>query len=145
MKILLRTRVKCGFEKVSGDFGRQLFEYLLPPKFVATLLRFDGSKPGTTVHIRFHLPYPSDWISIIKSENRSIDKYIFVDEGQKLPFGLKRWKHIHLIVKIDYGTTEIIDEMEFGTGYKVFDFLIYPVLFLSFYPRKKQYKQYFER
>lgn len=145
MKIELRSRVNCRFEEVSQNFGQELFEFLLPPKLVARLVRYDGSRPGSVVHIRFRLPYPSDWISIIKSENKSAEKYFFVDEGEKLPFGLKSWKHLHLVVKIDGNTTEIIDDMTFSTGFKLLDILFYPVLFLAFYPRKKQYKQFFER
>jgi ligand-binding SRPBCC domain-containing protein len=145
MKIVLRSRVNCRFEEVSENFGRQLFEFLLPPKLIARLIRYDGSRPGSIVHIRFHLPYPSDWISIIKSEENNNNKYIFVDEGEKLPFGLKQWKHIHSVLKIDDNTTEIIDDMTFSTGLKLLDMLAYPVLFFAFYPRKKQYKQFFER
>ncbi len=145
MKIILRTKVICSFEKVSGNFDRNLFEFLLPPKIVAKLLRYDGSKPGDVVHIRFYLPFPSDWISIIKSEEKTNNKYVFVDEGDKLPFGLKNWKHIHSVLKTDESTTEIIDDMQFTTGFKLFDLLAYPILYLSFIPRKKQYKQYFEK
>jgi ligand-binding SRPBCC domain-containing protein len=117
----------------------------LPPKFVATLIVYEGSKPGSKVHIRFKLPLPSDWISRIKSELKDSEKYIFVDEGEKLPFGLKQWKHIHSVIKVDDEHTRIVDDMSFSTGNKFFDILIYPVLYLSFYPRKKLYKKYFEK
>jgi ligand-binding SRPBCC domain-containing protein len=145
MKIILRSRVNSSFEEVSENFGRELFEFLLPPKLIARLVRYDGSRPGSIVHIRFHLPFPSDWISIIKNENKSADKYFFVDEGDKLPFGLRSWKHLHMVVKVNHNTTEIIDDMSFSTGFKLFDMLAYPFLFFAFYPRKKQYKQFFER
>lgn len=145
MRILLDSLVKCSFEKVSADFGDELFKFLLPPKFVASLVAYEGSKPGSKVHIRFKLPLPSDWISIIKSEFRDTEKYIFVDEGEKLPFGLKQWKHTHSVIKVDEKQTRILDDMNFSTGYKIFDLLMYPVLYLSFYPRKKLYKKYFEK
>jgi len=145
MRILLESSVKCSYEKVSNDFSSDLFEFLLPPKFVTSLVAYEGSKPGSKVHIRFKLPWPSDWISIIKSETKDTGKYIFIDEGEKLPFGLKVWKHIHSVIKIDDEQTRIIDDMSFSTGIKVFDFFVYPVLYLSFYPRKKLYKKYFEK
>ncbi len=145
MRIVFRSQVNAPFQKVAGDFGENLFTFLLPPKFVAGLVAYEGSKPGSKVHIRFKLPVPSDWISIIKSEEKTNDKYVFVDEGEKLPFGLKSWKHIHSIFKTGEQSTEIIDDMNFSTGLKLFDFFVYPVLYLSFYPRKKLYKKYFEK
>lgn len=90
MRILLQSEVNTGFETVAQDFGRELFEFLLPPKFVATLVKYEGSAPGSRVHIRFRLPFPGDWISRIASEYRTDEKYVFVDEGEKLPFGLKQ-------------------------------------------------------
>ena len=145
MRILLKSVVKCNYEKVSTDFSSDLFGYLLPPKFVASLVAYEGSTPGSKVHIRFKLPWPSDWISIIKSETKDAGKYVFVDEGEKLPFGLKSWRHIHSVVKVDEDHTQIIDDMSFSVGNKIFDYFVFPVLYLSFYPRKKLYKKYFEK
>lgn len=145
MRIVLRSYVNAPFEKVAGDFGEDLFTFLLPPKMVAGLVKYEGSEPGSKVHIRFKLPLPADWISVIKSEEKTHEKHLFVDEGEKLPFGLKRWKHVHSIIKKGDNTTEIVDDMNFSSGLKLFDLLIYPVLYLSFYPRKKLYKKYFER
>lgn len=145
MRIVLHAQVNARFERVAEDFGEDLFKFLLPPKIVASLVAYEGPAPGSKVHIRFRFPFPSDWISIIKSEKKTNDRYVFVDEGEKLPFGLTKWKHIHSIVKRDENTTEIIDDMNFTTGARVLDFLVYPVLYLSFYPRKKLYKKYFEK
>lgn len=144
-RIVLYSKVNARYEKVAGDFGEDLFTFLLPPRFVASLVAYEGSAPGSRVHIRFKLPLPSEWISIIKSEDKTEDRYVFVDEGEKLPFPLKKWKHIHSVVKRGENTTEIIDNMNFSTGSGFLDFLIYPFLYLAFYPRKKQYKKYFER
>lgn len=145
MRIVINSPVNASFEKVSEDFGEDLFTFLLPPKFIAGLVAYEGSTPGSKVHIRFKFPLPTDWISIIKSEEKTNGKYVFVDEGEKLPFGLKSWKHIHSIVKAGEQSTEIIDDMNFSTGLKLFDLFIYPVLYLSFSPRKKLYKKYFEK
>ncbi|MCF8364863.1 MAG: hypothetical protein K9H16_03725 [Bacteroidales bacterium] len=145
MRIVLCSQVKADFENVAADFGHDLFIFLLPPKFFASLVAYEGSSPGSKVHIRFNLPFPSDWISIIKSEQKDDEKYIFIDEGEKLPFGLKQWKHIHSIEKGKGNCTKITDDMNFSTGINILDFLMYPFLFLSFYPRKKLYKKYFEK
>lgn len=145
MRIVLRSVVKAHFKNVAADFSHDLFVFLLPPKFVASLVAYEGSKPGSKVHIRFRLPYPSDWISVIKSEVKDENNYVFVDEGEKLPFGLKSWRHIHSVKKMHEQSTEIIDDMNFSTGIRLLDYILYPFLFLSFYPRKNLYKKYFEK
>ena len=145
MRIVIRSVVNAPFKRVAGDFGAELFRFLLPPEFVATLVAYEDSVPGSKVHIQFKLPFPSEWISIIKSEEKTEGRYVFVDEGEKLPFPLKKWKHIHSVVKRDESTTEIIDDMNFTTGTIPLDFFVYPVLYLAFYPRKKLYKKYFEK
>jgi ligand-binding SRPBCC domain-containing protein len=145
MKILQQTQVNCGFEGVVANFDKKLFEYLLPPDFVAQLIRYDGSSPGSVVHIRFNFPRSSDWISEIISEKRETGFYEFVDIGKKLPFGLKSWEHHHIVKKLTDSKTLIADEMRFSTHIKLLDFIFFPFLFLAFYPRKKQYKRYFEQ
>jgi ligand-binding SRPBCC domain-containing protein len=145
MEIILKTNINQEFKRVAGHIDRNLFEYLLPPRFIARLVRYDGSAPGSVVHIRFTFPWPSDWISKIISERRDAGLYEFVDVGEKLPYGLKSWKHRHIVKKADKNNTLIVDEIQFSTGLRLIDFLAYPALFLAFSPRKKQYKRYFER
>lgn len=144
MKIVLKSTVKQAFDTVAEHFDEELFTFLLPPPFVAQLVKYEGSAPGSIVHIRFNFPWRSSWISKITSSRRNDEEFSFVDIGTKLPFGLKTWKHHHIVKKVDETSTAIIDEMEFSTGLGIFDLLAYPVLYLSFYPRKKQYKKYFE-
>ena len=79
------------------------------------------------------------------AEDFGEEKYVFVDTGEKLPFGLKQWEHIHTIKKTGDNSTVIIDDMSYSSGIRLFDLFIYPVLFLSFSPRKTLYKKYFER
>jgi len=145
MRITFVSEVNKPFDWVAGHFDRELFVFLLPPPFVARLVRYDGSDPGNIVHIRFLLPWRSDWISKIISSKRSNVAFEFVDIGEKLPFGLKTWKHHHIVKKLTENQTQIIDDMHFSTCCKLFDLVVYPMLFLAFYPRKKQYKKYFEK
>ncbi len=144
MKIVLRSTVNQAFDTVADHFDEELFTFLLPPPFVAQLVKYEGSAPGNIVHIRFNFPWRSSWISKITSSHRDNNEFSFVDIGVKLPFGLKAWKHRHTVKKVDQSTTAIIDEMEFSTGFLLFNLIAFPVLYLSFYPRKKQYKKYFE-
>jgi ligand-binding SRPBCC domain-containing protein len=144
MKILLRTIVGCPFEQVAGNFDRELFEFLLPPHFVATLVNYEGSKPGDKIHLTFKIPWKSDWISVIKEFENGRGFYYFIDEGKKLPFGLKKWRHHHQVRQLTENQTEIIDFMYFSTAFWLLDLLAWPVLFISFFPRKRLYRTYFK-
>jgi len=145
MKILLRTIVDCPFEQVAGNFDRELFEFLLPPHFVATLVNYEGSKPGDKIHLTFKIPWKSDWISVIKEFENGSAYYYFIDVGEILPFGLKIWRHHHQVIQLIENKTEIIDFIYFSTRFWLLDLLAWPVLFASFFPRKRLYKQYFKK
>lgn len=145
MNITFRTQINQSYDIVADAFNEKLFRHLLPPSIIAGLLRFDGSKPGDMVHIRFHLPWPADWISRITEERRNDREYTFVDIGEKLPYGIKSWKHIHTVRKAGNKTTTIIDDMNFSTDNALLDRLIYPVMYSAFLPRKRLYKSYFEK
>ncbi len=144
MKILLSTIVDCPFEQVSGNFDRELFEFLLPPHFVATLVNYEGSKPGDKIHLTFKIPWKSDWISVIKESEKGRGFYYFIDVGEILPFGLKKWRHRHEVRQLTENQTEIIDNMRFSTNFWLLDLLAWPVLFVSFFPRKRLYRMYFK-
>jgi ligand-binding SRPBCC domain-containing protein len=144
MKIKISTIVKAGFQAVVKGFNVELFNFLLPPKKVAALISYDGEHIGGKVHIRFYLPWKSDWVSRITDSKKQVDEYYFTDTGVILPFGLNHWVHKHSVKKTGVDTTMIVDEMEFSTGNKIFDLMLYPVLYFSFLPRKKLYRKYFE-
>lgn len=145
MRLLIRSIVATPFEQVQKNFDKELFEALLPLSFVASLARYDGSLPGDEVHIQFHVPWRSLWISRITESVHSASSFHFIDEGIRLPFGLRTWKHQHGLVKIDEHKTLIIDDIRFSTSNKVADLLTWPLLFLAFYPRKWQYKSFFKK
>lgn len=141
MRMHLKSTVPGDFQDVFLQFDEKLFRYLLPPN--AELINFEGSKRGDKVHLKFGFPFYSEWISEIVEEASQANQNYFIDEGRKLPFGLKTWRHRHIVRKSDAGT-EIIDEMNYSTGNSVLDILFYPFLFLAFAPRIVQYKKYFK-
>lgn len=145
MKIELQTSVKTEFKEVAEGFNKNLFRYLLPPPALAKLVNYQGQKPSNLVHIRFLLPWPSDWISRIVDENSNEKEYSFTDEGLSLPFGLEKWKLIHRIRKSGTHSSLISDIISFSTANKLFDIILYPFLYLAFLPRKQRYKTYFEK
>ena len=139
MKITLRSKVPCALETVQNRFDGELFKYLLP--IGAQLIAFGGSTKGDIVHLK--LPLAGEWISEITENGKSEDSIYFIDEGRKLPFPLKSWKHKHILTASGEHTI-IEDNMSFSSGNIIFDALIYPVLLLSFLPRVWQYKSYFK-
>ncbi|MDE0771921.1 MAG: hypothetical protein OSB25_06925 [Salibacteraceae bacterium] len=139
MNITLKSKVIGDFTEVYNRFDRNLFTYLLPPG--AQLIEFGGSKKGDIVHLK--LPLAGEWISEITENGISADVCYFIDEGRKLPFPLKKWKHKHILYNAGKSTI-IEDNMTFSTGNVITDLLFYPVLLFSFLPRLWQYKSYFK-
>lgn len=139
MNITLRTRVTGDLTSIYKRFDDNLFKYLLPPG--AQLIEFGGSRKGDIVHLK--LPLAGEWISEITEDRMSEDICYFIDEGRKLPFPLKKWKHKHILRSAGKNIV-IEDDMTFSTGNIIGDMLFYPILLLSFLPRLWQYKNYFK-
>jgi len=140
MRIVLKSTVDCPINKVDEHFNEELFRYLLPPG--AKLIEYGGSETGDVVHLR--LPLAGTWKSKITDHGRNDKSIYFVDEGSKLPFPLKWWKHKHILHE-EGSLTIIEDNIEFSTGFTITDAIVYPFLYLAFAPRIKQYKKYFAK
>jgi ligand-binding SRPBCC domain-containing protein len=138
LNITLRSKVNEELRSVYNRFDDKLFRYLLPPG--AQLIAFGGSKKGDIVHLK--LPLAGEWISEITEDGASDDTCYFIDEGRKLPFPLKKWRHQHILHRSG-SSTIIEDNMSFSTGSLLVDLLFYPILLVSFLPRAWQYKGYF--
>jgi ligand-binding SRPBCC domain-containing protein len=145
MKIKLSTVVSGHYLEVMKRFDRDLFTALLPPVGKTEIVEFTGSETGDKVHLRFITPFKAEWISDITDHGQDEDHAWFVDEGRTLPFGLKYWRHKHIVKKVDDHTSEIIDDITFKASNTVFSMLMYPGLWLSFIPRKPIYRKYFQK
>lgn len=124
-------------------FDRSLFEALAPKVGKIEIAEFTGSKKGDKVHIRFISPIKTEWKSDIIADGTDETKSFFVDKGVVLPFPLSSWEHHHVVEKIDENHSRIIDDMRYHANFWLLDVLLYPFVFLAFYPRKKIYKAYF--
>lgn len=143
MNIRFETTVSGNFKEIMTRFDRKLFEALAPSFPKMEIVEFTGSRKGDRVHIRFQEPFRAEWISTITDHGSTASEAYFVDEGTRLPFPLSFWKHRHIVRKVTDSTSCIIDDITFKGPNKLISLLMYPALFLGFYPRKKIYKAYF--
>lgn len=145
MRIVISTTVNQYYTTIFSRFDRDLFLALKPPLLPMSLRQFDGSMKGDEVKIRIGKGFLSqDWDALIIDQQELSDEIYFVDKGVKLPFFLKTWQHKHRIIKIDNQQSQIIDDIEYTTPLgKLFDVIMYPVLYLQFWVRKPIYKKYF--
>jgi ligand-binding SRPBCC domain-containing protein len=143
MKLNLRTTVNQSFRQVFRLFTKELFLKLSPPFPKVKLLRFDGSEKQDRVVVELDfIFFKQKWESVIVEKKESKDEIFFVDEGVKLPFFLKKWRHTHRIIR-NGDKADIVDDIEFETPFRLFDFLFYPILYFQFAYRKPIYKKVF--
>ncbi|RAU84301.1 SRPBCC family protein [Pontibacter arcticus] len=143
MQLHLKTHVRQNYVTVFEAFDEVLFRKLAPPYPRLNLLRFDGSKPGDVVAIEMLTGLSRHrWTSLITEESITATEAYFIDEGQELPFPLRRWRHKHLVTKEGSGAI-IHDLIEFSTGIKMLDIVLYPLLLAQFSLRKPIYRKVF--
>jgi ligand-binding SRPBCC domain-containing protein len=143
MKIIIKTIVAGNYKNVMQQFDIKLFEALAPKSATMHIKEFTGSKKGDKVHIQFVKPFKADWISDIIEDGYNDTEAYFIDQGRVVPFGISKWQHKHIVKNITNTTCEIIDDITYEGVNLIWTILLYPVLFLGFYPRKKIYKKYF--
>jgi len=146
MKILIATEVEENYKTVFARFDKDLFLALKPPLIQLNLTRFDGCHTGDKVEIILGiLGIKQNWNALIVDQQETDQEIYFVDEGTVIPPPIKHWRHRHGIEKISEDRTRIIDDIEFSTGLKLLDLLMYPVMYLQFWYRKPVYKRYFSK
>lgn len=143
MNIRIATSVKGNYQDIMARFDRQLFEALAPKGAQMDIVAFTGSQKGDTVHLRFVSPIRAEWVSKITEDGQNEQEAWFVDEGVQLPFPLGYWKHKHIVQKLTEDTSCIIDDITFEGKNRVLSWLLYPAIYVGFYPRKKIYRNYF--
>lgn len=143
MNLKIKTKVAGHYKAVMARFDRGLFEALAPRQGEMKIVEFTGSKKGDKVHIRFLKPLKAEWVSAITEDGITDSEAYFIDEGVQLPFPLSFWQHKHIVRKITENSSCIIDDITFRGPNALVTLLLYPAIFLGFYPRKKVYRRYF--
>ena len=143
MRIYFKTIVPGHYLEVMDAFDRQLFEALDPGIMPMQIKEFTGSKKGDRVRIGF--PFGMEWVSSITDDGADDTQAWFVDEGVQLPPGLGKWHHQHIVEKVDESHAAIVDDIRYEGTNIVLTYLLYPFLYLMFWPRKRIYQKYFQR
>lgn len=143
MRLVLKTKVSGYYTDVMDKFDIDLFEALKPKGADMEIIEFTGSQKGDVVHIRFNKPIKAEWISHITEHGHDDTEAYFLDIGHQLPFPLKRWRHRHVVEKIDENHSMIVDDISYWSYNILLDILIWPGIFIGFYPRKKVYRKFF--
>ncbi len=143
MRIVIKTSVNQNKEQVAVGFTEGLFLKLSPPFPKVSLVRFDGCRQGDQVEISLNfLIFKQTWISEVTSNSNNQIEWEFVDEGKKLPFPLKFWKHHHRVIQESVGST-IIDDIIYKSPNLMMDLMLYPLLYLQFLYRRPVYRKIF--
>ena len=142
MNIQVRTYLKTEstLEQVFSLFNKDMF-YYLTKKAPVKPVRYDGDEIGDEIHLDMLFPWKDKWISVITEREIGDQESYFVDEGKKLPFGIKSWKHKHIVRKAE-GGIEIVDDITFSAGNKVLDIFWYISFLPQFLARRPQYKTF---
>lgn len=145
MNIILKSPIIGNYKVVMAAFDRRLFESLKPTVGEMEIVEFTGSEQGDKVHMKFIKPIQAEWVSEIIKHGETESEAWFVDVGVKLPWPLASWTHRHIVQKVDEHHSLILDDMTFTGKNALLTLLLYPAIFIGFYPRKKIYKTYFEQ
>ena len=148
MKFNLVTQVAGNHREVFRRFDKELLLKLTPPGMKAELKRYDEpTAVGSVVELNVTMLglIKQEWENDITDYEENDAECYFVDEGRKLPWPLKSWRHKHLIrkAKTDAGMecVEIVDDIEYTAG--GWTPFIHPVVWLQFAYRKPLYRKFF--
>lgn len=145
MKLKVKTKVNSYYKDIYKNFNQELFLKLNPPFPKIEIKLFEGSNKNDEVHLKLNfILFYQEWISLITDYYEDLEEIFFIDIGKKLPFFLKFWKHKHRILKINKDYSFIIDEIEYKSFNKLFDYLLLPIMYFQFLYRKPIYKSFFK-
>ncbi len=139
----LTCRVSASLPYVWSKFDKNLLAKLAPPFPIARIIQFDGCQVNDQVCIELDfLLYKTRWNSVISAYQADATSYVFVDEGTRVPFGIKVWRHEHRIESISENESAVIDKIHFQTNYKLLDWLLFPLIWGMIAYRFPLYKKY---
>ncbi|MEQ8350664.1 MAG: hypothetical protein RH862_04225 [Leptospiraceae bacterium] len=146
-RIEVITIVQADLNTVLESLNLSLFRKLNPPFPPVKIIRFDGTQKAGITHLSLNfLLFKQEWISE-NVESGYLDSgrvYQFVDEGRKLPFFLRFWRHTHrfeeIAINSTHSETRIVDSIQFQ-GRGLMGIFLQPILKLQFLYRKPVYRR----
>ncbi len=145
MRIYFETPINLPFEKVKDQFNRELFLCLSPDLIPFELKRFDGCKKGDEVHLILGPKgFRQEWVSLITLDETTEKGWSFIDEGTKLPWPLKTWKHQHRVDKVSDSECKIVDDIQYQCSPTFLGPWMKPFLWSVFAVRPGRYKKFFK-
>ena len=139
----ISTPIQAPISHVKDLFTADLLLRLSPPFPRVSLQRFDGCKKNDNVILVINLLFTKvTWSSLITEDALTTDEWYFIDQGVKMPFGLRYWQHKHRVKKINDVSCEIIDEISFDTRNEFLNYLLFSFLWGMIFYRKPFYKKY---
>ncbi|KYG81525.1 hypothetical protein EV198_1716 [Roseivirga ehrenbergii] len=145
MKIKISTKVEQDLSNVKEGFNERLFIRLNPPFPKVELNRYDGCKSGDIVGLTLNFfLFKQEWISEIIDQTETEQRFEFIDVGKKLPSFFKRWRHKHIMERLESGTM-IVDDIEYTTPFLLLNYILYPLIYFQFIYRIPIYKKWFRK
>ncbi len=144
MHLLLTTEVAAESpQHVLARFDENLFRTLAPPFPKLRVDRFDGCHTGDTVALSMDWGlFQQPWVSLITDNGANAREAWFVDEGQKLPWPFRYWRHRHLMTQGTPGRTLITEDLTYRTGSTILDWLVRPAIWALLAYRKPIYRRW---
>jgi len=145
MQFVIKSILPFPLDDVWAHFNGDLMQELTPFPLRITLLRYDGQNTGDRFALRTGLPgLMAQWEGVITAHGQTPGSYWFTDRGTRLPFPLRTWTHTH-IVRIHSRGSVVYDAIEFSSGYRLLDFVLWPFLYPLFHVRKRKYLAAFQK
>lgn len=145
MKINVKTFIPTNHDLIDvfNLFNKDMF-YALTKNAPVKPLRYDGDYVGSEIHLKMLFPWEDTWVSVITERKEGANLCFFIDEGQKLPFNIIKWRHTHIIRKTKYGVI-IEDDIYFKSANLILDYFWWISFIPQFLFRKRQYKNYLKK
>ncbi|MCS7085131.1 MAG: hypothetical protein RMM53_05130 [Bacteroidia bacterium] len=137
MKFTIATRVGLPPRRAAERFDARLFQALAPPFPKIRLLRFEPQR--VEMRLDFGV-FRSMWESKVEDWIFDAEEARFVDTGVRLPPPLKSWRHVHRLRAHGQGSI-LYDEIEYTTGVRPLDWLIFPFLWAMMAYRRPIYRK----
>lgn len=146
MRFQILTPVKGSHRKVFAGFDHGLLLQLTPPGAKMQLISADDpAKEGGRIYLRVTLLgiIRQEWINAFSQYELTEAECHFVDQGVKMPFPIRLWRHDHRVLSDGPDRAIINDDVTYKTGFFLMDWFLYPILWLQFRYRRPIYQRVF--